>query len=99
MNPMLHIRRDVLAISQAEMGAIAGARQATVSRWETGQLEPDRDQLGRIRAVVRERGLAWSDAWFFDPVAVSSPSSDNRSDEATASAPAGAEASCSVVAR
>jgi DNA-binding transcriptional regulator YiaG len=66
MNQMLHIRREVLRISQAEMAQIANASQATVSRWEAGALEPSRDQLALIRSEAKKRRRPWKDAWFFD---------------------------------
>lgn len=65
MNPMLHVRKAVLGISQADLAAIAGVRQGTVSKWEAGQLEPDRAELGRIRQAVIDRGLEWDDSLFF----------------------------------
>jgi transcriptional regulator with XRE-family HTH domain len=69
MSPLFHIRRDVLCISQVEMGEIVGASQATISRWEAGTLEPDRAQLARIRREVKRRKLKWKDAWLFEPYA------------------------------
>lgn len=66
MSTLLHIRKDVLAISQAEMAAIARTSQATVSRWENGELQPDLRQMKRIRAFALERGLSWDDSLFFD---------------------------------
>lgn len=65
MNALLHIRKKVFAVSQAEMAEIAGARQATVSRWETGALEPSRDQMNLIREEALRRGIVWNDSWFF----------------------------------
>jgi DNA-binding transcriptional regulator YiaG len=65
--PIAFVRKQVLAISQAAMAAIAGTTQATVSRWETGELEPNRSQLERIRARVLADGKEWQDAWFFEP--------------------------------
>ena len=62
---MLHIRKQVLKMSQAEMAALTETSQATVSRWETGELEPDRAQMETIREAAKQRGLAWDDAWFF----------------------------------
>lgn len=67
MNPLLKIRKDVLRITQAEMAALTGARQGTVSRWENGELEPDRDQLQKIRDEADRRNIAWDDGWFFEP--------------------------------
>lgn len=66
MRPLLHIRKEVLDLTQQEMAALTGATQATVSRWETGDLEPDRDQLERIRDEAIRRGKPWDDSWFFD---------------------------------
>ncbi len=37
-----------------------------MSRWEKGELQPDRAQLARIREAAKSRGLAWDDAWFFE---------------------------------
>ena len=65
MNPLMHIRKNVLQATQAEMAEIAGVRQATVSRWETGELEPSRDQMAAIRGEALRRGLSWDDGWFF----------------------------------
>jgi len=66
MNPLLHIRKNVLGVTQTEMAAIAGTRQATVSRWEAGELEPSRDQMQLVRQAAAERGVEWSDTWFFE---------------------------------
>lgn len=66
MRPIAHIRQSVFSMSQAAFGELAGATQATVSRWEKGELEPDREQLNRIRAAAAERGVPWEDSWFFE---------------------------------
>lgn len=66
MNPMLHIRTIVFGVTQAEMGQIAGAGQAAVSRWENDATAPTRTQLDRIRAEAVRRGLSWDDSWFFE---------------------------------
>ena len=67
MNPLLHIRKDVLKLSQQEMAALASTTQATVSRWERDELEPSRDQLKAIREEAHRRGIDWEDSWFFVP--------------------------------
>lgn len=67
MNPLLHIRKNVLKITQAEMAAISGVRQATVSRWENGLLEPSLDQMRSIREEAVKRGVDWQDGLFFNP--------------------------------
>lgn len=66
MNAVLHIRKNVLGINQSAFALIAGAAQATVSRWENGELSPDLQQLTAIRAEVLRRGLEWNDAWLFN---------------------------------
>ncbi len=65
-SPMLHIRKNVLGMTQVQLAALTGAQQGTVSRWERGQLEPSRDQLERIREEARNRGVEWDDSWFFE---------------------------------
>lgn len=66
MNPILHVRKSVLGLSQAELGAIAGVSQGTVSKWEAGEGSPSRDELARIRSAAIEKGIAWEDRWFFE---------------------------------
>lgn len=66
MDPIEHVRKNVLEISQTTMAAIAGVTQATVSRWENGELEPGRGELKRIRQAVADRGAQWDDRWFFE---------------------------------
>ena len=66
MKPIAHIRQEVLKVPQSALAAIAKTTQATVSRWETGELEPDREQMDRIRQAAFERGLPWDDRWFFE---------------------------------
>lgn len=64
--PMKIIRKSVLGFTQSEMAALTGARQATVSRWERGELEPDRRQMSAIRKKIIAQGKPWKDTWFFD---------------------------------
>lgn len=66
MGPIEHIRKSILDLSQTELGVIAGTTQATVSRWESGQLEPSRAEMSRIRDAVIARGMPWNDTWFFE---------------------------------
>lgn len=65
MHPLEHIRKNVLDLNQTQMAELAGVNQATVSRWENGTAEPDREQMERIRSAARQRNLPWDDAWFF----------------------------------
>lgn len=66
MNAVAHIRKNILGVNQAALATIAGVTQATVSRWESGELSPDLSQLSSIRREVLSRGLTWSDAWLFE---------------------------------
>jgi predicted transcriptional regulator len=50
MHPIKHLRKEVLKISQSELGDAAGVTQATVSRWESGELEPSLSELRAIAA-------------------------------------------------
>lgn len=66
MHVVTHIRKNVLGINQSAFAAIAGVTQATVSRWESGELSPDLAQLSAVRAEVLKRDLAWDDSWLFE---------------------------------
>lgn len=66
MNPLLHIRRDILGYTQQEMAEVAGVRQATVSRWESEGLAPSLPQMRRIRNEALRLGRKWDDRWFFE---------------------------------
>jgi transcriptional regulator with XRE-family HTH domain len=70
VRPIEHIRRNVFQLSQAAFAEIAGVTQPTVSRWEAGEWEPNRDDLERIRQAALGSGKPWSDAWFFEAPAV-----------------------------
>jgi predicted transcriptional regulator len=66
MNAISHIRKNLLNVTQGAMADIAGVQQATISRWESGELSPSLEQMRRIRCALIERDIRWSDAWFFD---------------------------------
>lgn len=65
MNQLCRIRLEVFGATQEEMATIAGVSQATVSRWEAGQMQPTLRRLKRIRAAAQARRLKWNDRWFF----------------------------------
>jgi DNA-binding transcriptional regulator YiaG len=69
MNPMKFIRKEVFGVSQAVMAGIAGVAQTTVSRWESGEMEPNRMEMDRIREAARDRSIPWNDKWFFEAAA------------------------------
>jgi len=66
MRTIEHIRKNVFRVSQADFGAIAGTTQASVSRWEKGELEPRRSEMDKIRSEAISRGLEWNDRLFFE---------------------------------
>lgn len=66
MNALRHIRKSILDLSQAEIAAIAEVSQGTVSKWENGELNPNMDEMARIRAAAMARNLPWDDSWFFE---------------------------------
>lgn len=66
MRPIEHIRKRIFSVSQAAFGEIAGTTQASVSRWESGEQEPDRIEMDRIRSEAQARGLSLQDSWFFE---------------------------------
>lgn len=63
---MRHIRRQVLRLTQANMGSLIGVSQATISRWESGELKPSHDHLSAIRAQAHKQRVEWNDEWFFE---------------------------------
>lgn len=65
MNAVRHIRENIFKLTQAPFAAIANVSQATVSRWETGELEPNRDNIERIHSAALERGLSLDYESFF----------------------------------
>lgn len=66
MHPIKRIRLKVFGLKQDEFALLAGVTQGTVSRWERGDLEPNRVQLAKIRDAAAARGLSLSDSWFFE---------------------------------
>lgn len=66
MSPIEFIRTQKFDISQAALAKISGVNQATVSRWESGGLEPGRAEMAAIRDEARKRGITWDDRWFFE---------------------------------
>jgi len=71
MSALRHIRKTVLELSQAEIAALVGVSQGTVSKWERGDLSPSLEEISVLRAEAHKRGLDWDDRWFFE-----SPSPD-----------------------
>jgi DNA-binding transcriptional regulator YiaG len=63
---MAHIRKIKFGLSQADFAKALGRNQSTISRWESGELEPSRDEMGLIRDLARGNGIPWDDCWFFE---------------------------------
>ncbi|WP_420794815.1 helix-turn-helix domain-containing protein [Azorhizobium caulinodans] len=61
-------------MTQSTFAIVVGVSQGTVSRWETGDLEPSYDHLASIRKGAHDRRLCWDDAWFFREEAAEWPS-------------------------
>ncbi len=83
MNSLERIRREVFGVRQSAFGAIAGASQTAVSRWESGESSPNLEQLGRIRSAAFDRGFGWDDALFFD-VETPLPAQSGAADDVSA---------------
>lgn len=56
MNNILHIRQ-LIGISQAELGAAIGVSQGNVSHYEQGRQEVPPDMARRLISAAKERGL------------------------------------------
>ena len=67
MNAVAHIRKNVLGLSQMAVAELTGVAQATVSRWEKGELSPNLRELGILRDAAKAKGADWDDRWFFEP--------------------------------
>lgn len=65
MGPLYRVRKEILKLTQAEIAEVAKTRQATVSRWERGELEPSRDQLALVLEYARVHGIDLTPADFF----------------------------------
>ena len=64
MNPVHHIRKNVLAMTQEQLASALGVTQASVSRWEALGTFPTEHQM-QIRTLAG--GVAgWSDSLFFE---------------------------------
>ena len=68
MSAIARIRKELLGLTQAELAAITGVTQATVSRWERGELFPNLRELALIREAAKAaKPDAWDDSLIFEP--------------------------------
>jgi transcriptional regulator with XRE-family HTH domain len=58
MNERAKLRRRA-ALTQIELGRLAGIHAPQICLWERGQIELTEEQLDRIYAVLRERIAGW----------------------------------------
>jgi predicted transcriptional regulator len=63
--PLRHIRKKVLKVTQKRMAEIAAVSQATVSRWEDGELSPGLTEMTLIREEAFRLQCEWDDKLFF----------------------------------
>lgn len=76
MTPPAFIRVCVFRMSQNQFAALLGTAQSRVSEWEArGHIPAAMQPLVRVmgRDICAERGMAWSDSWFFEVPADPSP--------------------------
>ncbi len=66
MSSLRHIRTNIFRLKQAEFAVVCQVDQSTVSKWESGDLEPSLSQMRRIRDMAKKRRMKWSDKWFFE---------------------------------
>lgn len=66
MKPIEQIRREVFSVTQAEFAGLAGVTQATVARWESGELSPRQEHMQAIRREAKRRRLKLRDSMFFE---------------------------------
>lgn len=52
---ILKIFRDQIKVSQASLAKIIGVRQATISRWESGEMFPHRETAYKIIKLAKDR--------------------------------------------
>lgn len=52
--------RDLLGVTQGELATAAGVGLNTINRFETGQVEPHRENLDKILAELERRGIEFT---------------------------------------
>lgn len=65
LTPLRHIRRTILGVTQQRLAELTGVSQATVSRWEDGELFPSLNEMSAIRNEAIRLGKEWDDGLFF----------------------------------
>jgi hypothetical protein len=62
-----YMMEHVLDTTMRVVGAIAGVSESKVSRWLSGQMEPDMREVQRIIDFARANSLPWKDVWLYNP--------------------------------
>ena len=66
MEPIKSIRKFVFGLNQTDFGERLGRRQSIVSRWESGRLLLNQEDMTAIRDLATAEGKPWNDRWFFE---------------------------------
>lgn len=67
LTPARFIREHVFGVdTQDAFAALLGYRQATISRFETGEQPLSTKAQERIRQLARRRKVTWDNNWFFE---------------------------------
>ena len=67
MSAIARIRKELLGLTQVEFAALTGVTQATVSRWERGELFPNLRELALIREAAKaKKPEEWDDSLLFE---------------------------------
>lgn len=67
LTPARFIRERVFNVeTQEEFARLLGYRQATISRFETGEQKLSTKAQERIRKLALKKRLPWDNNWFFE---------------------------------
>lgn len=67
LSPPRYIRECVFRIhTQSEFARLLAYTQATISRIESGDMDIGPEYQRRVRRLASDRGIEWSDSWFFE---------------------------------
>jgi DNA-binding transcriptional regulator YiaG len=63
---MKKLRIEVFGATMEVIASIAGTTPPTVSRWESGELDPGLAEIKRLRDYASRNGLVWKDSAIFN---------------------------------
>lgn len=65
--PARFIRERVFGVpTQKEFAELLGVKQASISRWETGENGPSKAAIARMKALAERRRIKWDYKWVFE---------------------------------